>query len=620
MLNKYPLWKNLLILVVVALAFIYAAPNLYPPDAAIQVTPARAGAEMSTATLNNVRKALDEADISYFGEEVNGSTALLRLTSPDAQLPAKAAIQRKLGDEFVVALNLAPTTPDWLVNLGAGPMTLGLDLSGGVHFLMEVDMDEYVSGRITNYREDLRTSLRQENIKYRRVVVEGNKVRLSFRQETLRSDARTFINRNYPGEFLPQEEEIDGNFDLILMLTEQKIRDFEDYALKQNLMTLRNRVNELGVAEPLVQRQGRNRIVVELPGVQDTAEAKKILGKAANLEFRLEAEPGASRFATEEYSFRDNQNRTARLEKKVITTGDSVTNASSGFDENSFPQVNISLDSKGAARMTQVTKKAVQRRMAVLFVERKPKTTYEMVDGVEQPKTIQVVEKSIISLATIQSVLGSSFRITGLQSAEANELALLLRSGALAAPMDFVEERTVGPSLGAENIEMGARSVMAGLALVLIAMLVFYRAFGLIANIALAVNLVLLVALMSIIGATLTLPGIAGIVLTVGMAVDANVLIFSRIREELKNGRSPQQAIHEGYDRAFLTIFDANLTTLIVAVILFAVGTGPVKGFAVTLSFGILTSMFTAVMVTRAMTNLLYGGRRVERLSIGGKA
>ena len=619
MLNKYPLWKNLLILVVVALAFIYAAPNLYPPDAAIQVTPSRAGAEMSAATLSDVRRALDDADISYFGEEVNGSTALLRLESADAQLAAKAAIQRKLGDEFVVALNLAPTTPEWLVNLGAGPMTLGLDLSGGVHFLMEVDMDEYVAGRIANYREDLRTNLRQENIKYRRVTVEGDKVRLSFREDALRSEARTFINRTYTGEFLPQEEEVEGNFDLILMLTEQKVRDFEDYALKQNLMTLRNRVNELGVAEPLVQRQGRNRIVVQLPGVQDTAEAKKILGKAANLEFRLEADPGASRFATEEYTFRDNQNRTARLEKKVITTGDSVTNASSGFDENSFPQVNISLDSKGAARMTQVTKKAVQRRMAVLFVERKPKTTYEMVDGVEQAKTIQVVEKSIISLATIQSVLGSSFRITGLQSAEANELALLLRSGALAAPMEFVEERTVGPSLGAENIEMGSRSVMAGLALVLIAMLVFYRVFGLIANIALGVNLVLLVALMSIIGATLTLPGIAGIVLTVGMAVDANVLIFSRIREELKNGRSPQQAIHEGYDRAFLTIFDANLTTLIVAVILFAVGTGPVKGFAVTLSFGILTSMFTAIMVTRSMTNLVYGGRRVDSLSIGGK-
>jgi len=619
MLNKYPLWKNLLILVVAALAFVYAAPNLYPPDPAIQVTPARAGAEMSEATLDQVRQALDKAGITYFGEEVNGSTALLRLGSTDSQLPAKSAIQRSLGDEFVVALNLAPTTPEWLMNLGAGPMTLGLDLSGGVHFLMEVDMDDYVSGRISNYREDLRTRLREENIKYRRITVEGTRVRASFRQEALRSEARTFINRSYPNEFLVQEEEIDGNYDLVLMITEAQVRDFEDYALKQNLMTLRNRVNELGVAEPLVQRQGRNRIVVELPGVQDTAEAKKILGKAANLEFRLEAEPGTSRFATEEYSFRDNPNRTARLEKKVITTGDSVTNASSGFDENSFPQVNISLDSKGAARMTQVTKKAVQRRMAVLFVERKPKTTYELVDGVEQPKTVQVVEKSIISLATIQSVLGSSFRITGLQSAEANELALLLRSGALAAPMDFVEERTVGPSLGAENIEMGARSVAAGLLLVLVAMMVFYRTFGVIANIALAVNLVLLVALMSIIGATLTLPGIAGIVLTVGMAVDANVLIFSRIREELRNGRSPQQAIHEGYDRAFLTIFDANLTTLIVAVILFAVGTGPVKGFAVTLSFGILTSMFTAIMVTRAMTNLIYGGRRLDSLSIGGK-
>jgi len=619
MLNKYPLWKNLLILVVVALAFVYAAPNLYPPDPAIQVTPARAGAEMSERTLSEVRKALEGADISYFGEEINGSTALLRLEKTDAQLPAKAAIQRALGDEFVVALNLAPTTPDWLLGLGAGPMTLGLDLSGGVHFLMEVDMAEYVAGRIDNYREDLRTTLRQENIKYRRVVAEGKVLRLSFRDEGVREEARSYINRTYAGEFLIQEEQEGEYFDLLLSVTEQKVKEFEDYAVKQNLMTLRNRVNELGVAEPLVQRQGRNRIVVELPGVQDTAEAKKILGKAANLEFRLEAEPGASRFATEEYSFRDNGQRTARLERKVITTGDSVTNASSGFDENSFPQVNISLDSKGGAMMTQVTRKAVQRRMAVLFVERKPKTTYEIVDGVEQAKTVQVVEKSIISLATIQSVLGSSFRITGLQGPEASELALLLRSGALAAPMDFVEERTVGPSLGAENIEMGARSVMAGLALVLIAMVVFYRVFGVLANIALAVNLVLLVAMMSIIGATLTLPGIAGIVLTVGMAVDANVLIFSRIREELKNGRSPQQAIHEGYDRAFLTIFDANLTTLIVAVILFAVGTGPVKGFAVTLSFGILTSMFTAVMLTRALTNMIYGGRRIDSLSIGGK-
>lgn len=619
MLNKYPIWKNLLIIAVVALAFVYAAPNLYPPDSAIQVTPSQAGAEMSERTLDEIRSALDDAGIGYFGEEVTGSTSLFRLASNSVQLPAKAAIQRRLGDDYIVALNMAPTTPQWLMDLGAGPMTLGLDLSGGVHFLMEVDMAEYVKGRITNYREDLRNGLREEDIKYRRVVAEDTELRLSFRELDLRTEARAYVNRSYPNEFLIKEEDVDGNFDLLLSVTEQKIRDFEDYAVKQNLMTLRNRVNELGVAEPLVQRQGRNRIVVELPGVQDTAEAKKILGKAANLEFRLEAEPGASRFATEEYTFRDNGGRTARLEKKVITTGDSVTNASSGFDENSSPQVNISLDAKGAAMMTQVTKKSVQRRMAVLFVERKPKTTYEMVDGVEQMKTIQVVEKSIISLATIQSVLGSSFRITGLGPAEAPELALLLRAGALAAPMDFVEERTVGPSLGAENIEMGARSVMAGLALVLVAMLVFYRLFGLLANIALAVNLTLLVALMSLIGATLTLPGIAGIVLTVGMAVDANVLIFSRIREELASGRSPQQAIHEGYDRAFLTIFDANITTLIVAVILFAVGTGPVKGFAVTLSFGILTSMFTAVMVTRAMTNLIYGGRRVDSLSIGGK-
>ncbi len=619
MLNKYPLWKNLLIVAAIVLGLIYAAPNLYPPDPAIQVTPAQAGAEMSSATLSEVEAALGDVGIEFFGTEVNGSTALLRLNSTSEQLPAKAAIQRKLGDDFVVALNLAPTTPQWLVDLGAGPMTLGLDLSGGVHFLMEVDMDEYVKGRIDNYRDDLRTRLREEDIKYRRVLIEDQSVRLSFRDDSSRSEARSFINRAYNNEFLIREEEEGEYFDLVLQITEQRIKEFEDYAVKQNLITLRNRVNELGVAEPLVQRQGSNRIVVELPGVQDTAEAKKILGKAANLEFRLEKQPEDSRFSTEEYNFRNDEYRTASLQKAVITTGDSVTNAKTTFDQNSMPAVSVNLDAKGGARMSQTTKKSVGKRMAVLFVERKPKTTYEIVDGVEVPKTVQVVEKSIISLATIQGVFGSSFQITGLDSAEASELALLLRAGALAAPMDFVEERTVGPSLGKENIEMGARSVVVGLVLVLVAMLVFYRLFGLLANIALTVNIVLLVALMSIIGATLTLPGIAGIVLTVGMAVDANVLIFSRIREELKAGRSPQQAIHEGYDRAFLTIFDANLTTLIVAVILFAVGTGPVKGFAVTLSFGILTSMFTAIMVTRALTNLIYGGRRAESLAIGGK-
>lgn len=619
MLNKTPIWKHILILLVLVLSAIYAAPNLYPPDPAIQVTPARSGAEMSEATLAQVRETLTKNDIEFFGEEVKGSTALFRLTKTRNQLPAKAAVQRLLGDEYIVALNLAPTTPEWLVDLGAGPMTLGLDLSGGVHFLMEVDMADYLASKIKNYRQEMRNKLREEKLKYRRIQVEGQSLRISFVDPAVRDEASNFVARNY-NEFLRSPEDNGEFYDLVLKVTEQQIKSFENYAIKQNLTTIRNRVNELGVAEPLVQRQGRNRIVVELPGVQDTAEAKKILGKAANLEFRLEAEPGASRFQTEEYSFRNEGFRTARLQKTIITTGDSVTNAQPSFDENGFPQVNIDLDSKGGARMTQVTRKNIKRRMAVLFVERKPKTTYEMVDGVEKPKTIQVVEKSIISLATIQSTLGSSFRITGLESAEASELALLLRAGALAAPMFFVEERTVGPSLGKENIEMGVNSVMAGLALVLVAMVVFYRLFGMVANIALVANLVILIALMSIIGATLTLPGIAGIVLTVGMAVDANVLIFSRIREELLAGRSPQQAIHEGYDRAFVTILDANLTTLLVAVILFAAGTGPVKGFAVTLSFGIITSMFTAIVLTRAIINTIYGGRRIDSLSIGGQS
>lgn len=619
MLNKYPLWKNLLIVLALIFACLYAAPNLYPPDAAIQVTPARSGAEMSEAVLTKVRSALQERNIEFFGEEVTGSTALFRLTSNENQLPAKDAVQRLLGDEFIVALNLAPTTPDWLLNMGAGPMTLGLDLSGGVHFLMEVDMDDYVKSKIANYREEFRNRLREEQLKYRRIQIEDHKLRISFVDAEVRAQANSFISRTYP-EFLQENEDKGEYADVVLAITEAKIKEFEDYAIKQNLTTLRNRVNELGVAEPLVQRQGRNRIVVELPGVQDTAEAKKILGKAANLEFRLEAEPGASRFQTEEYAFRNEQFRTARLEKAIIATGDSVTNAQPSFDENGFPQVNIDLDAKGGAMMTQVTRKAVKRRMAVLFVERKPKTTYELVDGVETPKTIQIVEKSIISLATIQSTLGNSFRITGLESAEASELALLLRAGALAAPMYFVEERTVGPSLGKENIEMGINSVVLGLALVLVLMAVYYRLFGMVANVALLANIVILIALMSMIGATLTLPGIAGIVLTVGMAVDANVLIFARIREELGNGRSPQQAIHEGYNRAFITIFDANLTTLIVAVILFAVGTGPVKGFAVTLSFGIITSMFTAIVLTRAIINWIYGGRRIETLSIGGQS
>ena len=618
MLNKYPLWKNLLIVLVLALATLYAAPNLYPPDPAIQITPSQAGAELSENTLSKVRDTLNDMDIEFFGEEVTENTVLFRLTQDADQLPGKDRLQRLLGDDYVVALNRAPTTPEWLLSWGGSPMTLGLDLSGGVHFLMEVDMESYMKGQMKNYQADVKRQLREEDLKYRRVIIEpGYKVRVAFKNEELQDQAWSFLRTNYR-DFIASSEDGEGTFDVVMALTEAKVKSLRDYAVKQNLTTIRNRVNELGVAEPLVQRQGANRIVVQLPGVQDTATAKKVLGKAANLSFRLEADLDASRFNTEEYDFRNNEFRTARVEKKEIISGDRVTNAQPSFDENGQPQVNIDLDSTGATLMAKTTRKAIKRRMAVLFIEQKPTTSYEMQDGKEVPVTRYKEERSIISLATIQSQLGSSFRITGLEPAEASELALLLRAGALAAPMYFVEERTVGPSLGRDNIEKGVTSVIIGLALVLAFMVIFYRLFGLYANIALIFNLVILVAAMSIIGATLTLPGIAGIVLTVGMAVDANVLIFSRIREELNEGRSPQQAIHEGYNRAFVTIFDANLTTLIVAVILFAVGTGPIKGFAVTLSLGIITSMFTAIMLTRALVNMTYGGRRIDSISIGG--
>ncbi|MGR6871156.1 protein translocase subunit SecD [Pseudomonas sp. HK3] len=620
MLNKYPLWKYLLIVMVCALGVVYSLPNLYPPDAAVQITPTKSGDAVDEYTLNKALAALDESGVEYFGEELQESkTALIRIQDPDLQLQAKGLIQRELGDSFIVALNLAPTTPQWLMDMGAGPMTLGLDLSGGVHFLMEVDMEEFLSQRLTGYRDMLKRNFREQKLRYKRVVAsDDHHINVKFTKADTRDDAENFVRREYP-EFLTETQDKEDGFWLELQLSAAKIKEFEDYALKQNLTTIRNRVNELGVAEPLVQRQGRNRIVIELPGVQDTAAAKKTLGKAANLEFRLEALSSASRFSTEEYTFKDpTRGRNARLEKAIIVTGDNVSDAKPNFDQNGQPMVEITLDGTGGAMMGQVTKKSLKRRMAVLFVEHKIRTRYEKQDGEEVAVEDKYVEKRIISLATIQGVFGSKFQVTGLEGPEASELALLLRAGALAAPMYFVEERTVGPSLGKENIQLGVDSVQIGLAMVLIFMLVYYRVFGLVANIALAFNLTMLLAVMSVIGATLTLPGIAGIVLTVGMAVDANVLIFARIREEIKAGLNPQQAIHSGYDKAFLTILDANITTLIVAVILFAVGTGPVKGFAVTLSIGIITSMFTAIVLTRAMINMIYGGRRVEKLSIGG--
>jgi len=617
-MNHYPLWKYLLILLVVSLGAIYALPNLYAPDPAIQVSGQSSGTIIDDPVMDKVTTALKESGIEYFGEEASGENGLIRLKDREQQLPAKRVIQTALGGDYIVALNLAPTTPEWLANLGASPMKLGLDLSGGVHFLLEVNTEKAVAKRMETMVREVRSSMREERLRYKSVKLVNKKTIVSsFNSQEERDTGSSILRKNFR-EVSRQLSEENGLFIIRSELLESSIKEIEDYALNQNLTTLRNRVNELGVSEPIVQRQGRNRIVVELPGVQDTAEAKRIIGKTANLEFRLEA--GVSTTSREKFEFSDpaKRPRDAYLERSVIITGDHVSDAKAEFDENGMPQVGISLDSDGGARMHRASRKNIGRRLGVLFIEYKTR----MKDGVdENGEKVQVperyVEKKIINLATIQSALGVSFRITGLDSPrESSELALLLRAGALAAPMYFVEERTIGPSLGAENVALGVKSVTIGMILVLSFMLIYYKVFGIFANIALSLNLVILVAAMSILGATLTLPGIAGIVLTVGMAVDANVLIFSRIKEELANGLPPQSAINAGYDRAFVSIIDANLTTLIVAVILYAIGSGPVQGFAVTLSIGILTSMFTAIVGTRALVNLVFGGRNINKVWI----
>ncbi|WBU39641.1 MULTISPECIES: protein translocase subunit SecD [Marinobacter] len=620
MLNKYPLWKNLVIVFALVIGFIYALPNFFPDDFAIQVTGARGSTEVDQRVLDRALGALESRGIEVKESSLEDRNALIRLNSSDAQLRARPAVQAALGNDYLVALNMAPSTPGWLRSLGAGPMKLGLDLRGGVHFLLEVDMETAVSQRLEAFSGQIKRELREERIRYRGGDVEGDReIVLSFRDSESRSAAFDLIRRQY-NEFLLNESARDGEFLLALTLSEGEVRNIQEYALEQNLTTIRNRVNELGVAEPLVQRQGADRIIVELPGVQDTAQAKRVLGATANLEFRMEARQDTPAAETEQFGFRDTPQRTARLERDVIATGNNVANAQQAFDENGQPQVNITMDSVGGDLMNRATRNNVGRRMAVLFIEFRTETEAQEVDGEIREVEKRVVEKGLISLATVQSALGSSFRITGLDSIpEAAELALLLRAGALAAPMYFVQERTIGPSLGQKNIDAGVTSVAFGFALVLIYMLVFYRGFGVVANVTLTLNLMLLLACMSILSATLTLPGIAGIVLTVGMAVDANVLIFERIKEELKSGAPPQSAINAGYGRAFVSIFDANITTLLVAVILFAMGSGPVKGFAVTLSIGILTSMFCALVVSRAIVNVVYGGRRVEKLSIGGK-
>ncbi len=608
-----------MIVMVLAIGALYSAPNLYGEDPAIQVSGLR-GAEVNTLILDSVVAKLDRAQISFKKTELTTDRILIRLNNSDDQLKAKEAIGDSLGEKYVVALNLAPATPAWLDAIGATPLKLGLDLRGGVHFLMEVDMDEALNKSFTQMEQDFKADLRGEKIRYRTIKRDLAKeaIRVELRSEEDIETAQDFLEKRYQG-YSVFEDSSTNEFDLLVKMTPEKISEIRSYAVEQNITIIRNRVNELGVAEPLVQRQGQDRIVVQLPGVQDTARAKEILGATATLDFRLVDKNGDlsaalnGRVPPRSKLYKDSKVGPVLLEKKVALTGDHIIDASSSFDEYGMPQVNISLDSKGGSKMSAFTKDNVGNQMAVVFIEYK-KTDKQDANGKFKLKKVE----DVISVATIQGRLGRDFRITGSGSqAEAHNLALLLRAGALIAPIQIVEERTVGPSLGQENIDAGMNAVLLGFGLVLIFMLVYYKKFGLVANVALAANLVMIIGVMSMIpGATLTLPGIAGIVLTVGMAVDANVLIFERIREELKDNRSPQQAIHHGYDSAFSTIADANITTFIAAVILFAVGTGPIKGFAITLAIGIATSMFTAIVGTRAIVNATWGGKRIEKLSI----
>lgn len=615
MQNKFPLWKNIIIVLVICFGFVYAMPNLYPPDPAVQLSGQSGGMLIDNAVLKIAQHSLNEAGIGHFGGVSDGRSALLRVTDSSDQLRAKDIIQASMGDDFIVALNLAPTTPRWLSGLGGKPMKLGLDLSGGVHFLLEVDLNAALQTRLESDLEDIKGAFREARIRYRELALGGSQIVGQFRDETQVEEATRVVRTKF-SNLQPQSMPGQNQLTLILELSESEKNAIEDNAIKQNLTSLRNRVNELGVSEPIVSRQGKNRIVVELPGIQDTAEAKRIIGKTANLEFRMEAQSRGGDL----FKFRNpgSQGVDARLEKRPIITGENVTDARASFDENGRPQVNITLDGSGGWAMGHATRDNIGNRLGVLFIEFKTRLKKVIDnDGALELFPEPYVEKNIISLATVQAQLGKQFRITGLDSQnESSELALLLRAGALAAPMYIVEERTIGPSLGAENIALGVKSVTIGLLAVLIFMLVVYRVFGIFANFALASNLLLLMGVMSLLGATLTLPGIAGIVLTVGMAVDANVLIFSRIREELAAGLSFQGAISAGYDRAFVSILDANITTLIVALILYAIGSGPVQGFAVTLSIGIITSMFTSIVLTRGIVNLVYGNREVERLWI----
>ena len=620
-MNRYASWKYIFIIAVIALGIVYALPNLYDSAPAVQISASNAAQAINELTELEVKVALDEAEITPQSIDLGEGQLTVNFADEETQLQARNVLQDTLPPGYVVALNLSPTTPEWLKKISATPMFLGLDLRGGVHFLMEVDMESAIKTSEEQYASDIRALLREEGVRYRTIGRQNDGgLLIKYRDTTHRQNGDKLIEDRFPELDSVVSQTTDDPEITALTLASDVVEETRKNALQQNIITLRKRVNELGVAEPVIQQQGKRRIVVQLPGVQDTARAKDILGATATLEFRLvdddnnlqDAIAGPVPPGSRLYDYRLGDK--ILLKKRVMLTGSAIIGAASGIDQRTGgPDVSITLDGKGAKQMSNATADNVGRRMAVVFIETKTETTKKNGEMVKKKRQVE----EVINAATIQEQLSKRFHITGLRSTqEARNLALLLRAGSLAAPIEIAEERTVGPSLGQDNITQGLNSVIIGFALVLIFMAVYYRMFGVFADLALTLNLVLIISLLSLLQATLTLPGIAGIVLTVGMAVDANVLIFERIREEIRNGNSPQASIHAGYAKALSTITDANITTLIAAAVLFSFGTGPIKGFAVTLSLGIICSMFTAIMGTRALVNLIYGGRRIKTLSI----
>ncbi len=617
-MNQYPLWKNLLVLAMVLLGGLYALPNIFDQDPSVEVL-AQRGVVVDQTTQSQIEQALQASGVSAKGMELRDGKLLVRFASSEDQLKSMDTIAAALGENHTEALTLAPDLPDWLRFLGAEPMYLGLDLRGGIHVLIDVDMESATEQALERYSTDIRTLLREKKVRYVRIGREGDAVEVKFNSAEKRDQAYEIIYDEFRSLVMENVDQ-EGDFLVTAKLSPRENQEVQKFALQQNITTLRNRVNALGVSEPLIQQQGNRRIVVQLPGAQDPAKLKDILGATATLEYRLVdtehsvADAVNGRVPPGSRLYHERNGQPVLLKKQVIVTGDQIVDASSGFDSTSGqPAVIVSLDGIGAKRMRRMTNENVGKPMAVVFIE--SRTVTRKVDGESQK--VRVKDEKVISIANILEPFGKRFQTTGLDSSEeAHDLALLLRAGALAAPIEIVEERTIGPSLGQDNIDQGFLSVVIGMALVMLFMAVYYRVFGLVADLALLMNLVLIVALLSLLQATLTLPGIAGIVLTVGMAVDANVLIFERIREELKNGSTPQASIQAGYEKAFSTIIDANITTLIAAVVLFSFGTGPIKGFAVTLALGILTSMFTAIIGTRAVINLIYGRRRVKALQV----